>query len=67
MADGGLEGLADRPRRGHPPKLDSRYLDAVEELLARAVGRHEIWMLDQLVGWLAEPAGLLSAVGSMRC
>ena len=32
LADGGLGGLADRPRSGRPPKLDSRDLDAVEGL-----------------------------------
>jgi transposase len=54
LACDGLDGLADRPRRGRPPRLDSRDLDAVEELLARAAGRNETWTLAQLAGWLAQ-------------
>ena len=54
---GGLDGLADRPRSGRPPKLDSRDLDAVEELLARAAARNEIWTAAQLASWLAQARG----------
>jgi transposase len=36
---GGLDGLADRSRCGRPPRLGSRDLDAVEELLARWLAR----------------------------
>lgn len=49
----GLDGLAGRPRSGRPPRLDSRDLDAVEELLAGAAGRNETWTLARLAGWLA--------------
>src|SRR5215469_15896754 len=54
---GGLDGLADRPRCGRPPVLDSRDLDAVEELLARAAGRNETWTAARLAGWLARARG----------
>lgn len=58
LARGGVDGLADRPRRGRPPKLDSRDLDALEELLARAAGRNETWTLAQLACWLAQARGI---------
>lgn len=58
LADGGLDGLADRPRSGRPARLDSRDLDAVEELLARAAGRNETWTLAQLAGWLVQARGI---------
>jgi len=65
LADGGLDGLADRPRSGRPPKLDSRDLDAVEELLARAAGRNEIWTLAQLSCWLARTRGTTISPGRL--
>jgi Winged helix-turn helix len=54
MANGGLDGLADRPRGGHPARLDSRDLDAVEELLAGPPAERD---LDP------GPAGLLAGPG----
>ncbi len=54
----GLDGLADRPRGGRPPRLDSGDLDAVEELLAWAAARNEIWTLAGLAGWLARVRGI---------
>ena|SRR5215469_11794493 len=54
---GGLDGLADRPRCGRPRKLDSLDLDAVEELLARAAARNEVWTAAQLASWLARTRG----------
>ena len=65
LADGGLDGLADRPRSGRPPKLDRRDLDAVEELLARAAGRNEIWTLAQLARWLARTRGTTISPGRL--
>jgi transposase len=65
LARGGLDGLADRPRCGRPPKLDSRDLDAVEELLARAAGRNEIWTLAQLASWLARTRGTTISPGRL--
>jgi transposase len=65
LADGGLGGLADRPRSGRPPKLDSRDLDAVEELLARAAGRNEIWTLARLGRWLARTRGTTISGGRL--
>jgi transposase len=57
MDGGGLDGLADRPRSGRPARLDSHDLDAVEELLARAAGRNEVWTLAGLASWLARTRG----------
>jgi transposase len=65
LADGGLDGLAGRPRSGRPAKLDSRDLDAVEELLARAAGRNEIWTLAQLARWLARTRGTTLSPGRL--
>jgi transposase len=65
LADGGLDGLADRPRCGRPPRLGSRDLDALEELLARAAGRNEIWTLAQLAGWLARTRGTTISPGRL--
>jgi transposase len=65
LADGGLDGLADRPRSGRPAKLGSRDLDAVEELLARAAGRNEIWTLAQLGRWLARTRGTTISPGRL--
>jgi transposase len=65
LADGGLDGLADRPRCGRPRKLDSRDLDAVEELLARAAGRDEIWTLARLARWLARTRGATVSPGRL--
>jgi transposase len=64
-ADGGLDGLADRPRCGRPPKLGSCDLDAVEELLARAAGRNETWTLAQLACWLAQARGITISPGRL--
>ena len=58
LACDGLDGLADRPSRGRPPRLDSRDLDAVEELLAQAAGWNETWTPAQLAGWLAQARGV---------
>lgn len=65
LADGGLDGLADRPRCGRPPRLDGRDLDAVEELLAGAAGRNEIWTLAQLASWLAQARGRTISPGRL--
>ena len=62
---GGLDGLADRPRCGRPRKLDSRDLDAVEELLAQAAGRNETWTLAQLASWLARARGATISPGRL--
>jgi transposase len=62
---GGLDGLADRPRCGRPRKLDSRDLDAVEELLARAAARNETWTAAQLASWLARARGVAISPGRL--
>jgi transposase len=54
LEHGGLDGLADRPRCGCPPRLTRDDLDALDELLTQAAARDEIWTLAQLAGWLAQ-------------
>jgi transposase len=65
LAGGGLDGLADRPRSGRPARLDSRDLDAVEELPARAAGRNETWTLARLASWLARARGITISPGRL--
>ena len=65
LADGGLDGLAGRPRCGRPPKLDGRDLDAVVELLAGAAGRNEVWTLARLASWLARTRGRTVSPGRL--
>jgi transposase len=65
MAEDGLDGLADRPRCGRPRKLDGRDLDAVEELLAGAAGRNEVWTLARLARWLARTRGATISPGRL--
>lgn len=65
MAHDGLDGLADRPRCGRPPRLDSRDLDAVVELLARDAGRNETWTLARLADWLARVRGITISPGRL--
>jgi transposase len=45
--------------------LDGRDLDAVEELLARAAGRNEIWTLARLSRWLARTRGTTISPGRL--
>jgi transposase len=65
LADGGLDGLADRPRSGRPARLNRRDLDAAEELLARAAGQHETWTLARLASWLAQARGAAISPGRL--
>ena len=65
LADCGLDGLADRPRCGRPPKLGSRDLDALEELLAGAAGRNQVWTLARLASWLARARGITVSPGRL--
>jgi transposase len=62
---GGLDGLADRPRSGRPPRLSSSDLDAVEELLSQAARQGEIWTMRQLAAWLAATRGVQVSRGRL--
>jgi transposase len=62
---GGLDGLADRPRAGRPPRLSSSDLDAVEELLSQAARQGEVWTTGQLAAWLAATRGVQVSRGRL--
>jgi transposase len=62
---GGLDGLADRPRAGRPPRLNDHDLGAVEELLRQAAGRGQVWTTGQLVAWLARCRGVQISRGRL--
>jgi transposase len=55
---GGLDGLADRPRGGRPPRLSQRDLEAVEDLLRQAAPAGQVWTVGQLAAWLARHRGV---------
>lgn len=55
---GGLNGLADRPRSGRPPRLSDHDLDAVEVLLRQAALTGQARTMGQLAAWLASCRGV---------
>lgn len=59
---GGLEGLATRPRSGRPPKADEAYAQALEETLGKDPGevgyRFRIWTVDGLRSHLEKRTGI---------
>lgn len=62
---GGLDGLADRPRAGRPPRLTDQDLDAVQELLRQAAQRGQGWTAGQLAAWLAHCRGVQLSPGRL--
>jgi transposase len=62
---GGLDGLADRPRAGRPPKLSDQDLDAAEELLRQAAWQGQVWTMGQLAAWLARCRGVQISRGRL--
>jgi transposase len=62
---GGLDGLADRPRAGRPPRLSDQDLDAVQELLRQAASRGQVWTTGQLAAWLARCRGVQISRGRL--
>jgi transposase len=62
---GGLDGLADRPRAGRPPRLSDQDLDAVQELLRQAAGRGQVWTTGQLAAWLVRCRGVQISRGRL--
>ena len=62
---GGLDGLADRPRSGRPPRLSDHDLGAVEELLRQAALKGQVWTMGQLAAWLAGCRGVQISRGRL--
>jgi transposase len=62
---GGLDGLADRPRSGRPPRLGDHDLGAVEALLRQAARRGQVWTVGQLAAWLAATRGVQVSRGRL--
>jgi transposase len=62
---GGLEGLADRPRSGRPPRRSDADLDAVEGLLRQAASHGQVWTAGQLAAWLARCRGVQISGGRL--
>jgi transposase len=62
---GGLDGLADRPRAGRPPRLSDQDLGAVEELLRQAARQGQVWTMGQLAAWLAATRGVQVSRGRL--
>lgn len=62
---GGLDGLADRPRAGRPPRLSDQDLDAVQELLRQAARQGQVWTTGQLAAWLAATRGVQISRGQL--
>lgn len=66
----GVEGLQDRPRRGHPGKVTDEY----QEQLVAAVRRrprslglpYSLWTLERLADYLAEQTGLRVSPDTVR-
>lgn len=70
FARGGVEALADAPRRGRPPRADAAYLEALD----RAVDTpppslalpFDVWTSARLSAYLAETTGVRIAPGWLR-
>jgi transposase len=55
---GGLAGLADRPRSGHPTALQADDWTALAAVLDESAAGERTWTLHQLVDWLATKRGV---------
>lgn len=68
--EGGIEALADAPRRGRPPKADAAYLAALEaavETAPRALGLpFDVWTSGRLSAYLTQHTGTRIAPGWLR-
>jgi transposase len=60
--DGGVEGLANRPKSGRPPKADDEYSRTLEDVLAREPGElgfdFSIWTSDRLRAHMKKETGI---------
>jgi transposase len=59
---GGVEGLANRPKSGRPPKADEAYIALVEEVVEQSPSElgygFTVWTIDRLRAHLAQATGI---------
>jgi transposase len=67
---GGLEGLANQPKSGRPPKADAAYIALVEEVVEQLPAdlgyNFAIWTIDRLRAHLAQETGLELSEAAFR-
>lgn len=67
---GGVEGLANKPRSGRPPKADEVYIALVEEVIEQAPSdlgyRFTVWTVDRLRAHLAQETGIELSEAAFR-
>jgi transposase len=68
--EGGVEGLADQPRSGRPPKANGTYQAALESALAHAPADYgytfAVWTLDRLREHLEQVSGIRLSTGRLQ-
>ena len=66
----GIEGLANKPKTGRPPKATEAYCQKLEELLEKEPSeygyRFAIWTSDRLRTYLEKETGILLSEGRFR-
>jgi transposase len=66
----GIEGLANQPRKGRPPKADAAYCQKLEEALEKEPSEYgygfTIWTTDRLRQHLEKETGLLLSNSRFR-
>jgi transposase len=67
---GGVEGLANQPRSGRPPKADENYIALVEEVVDQAPAElgygFTVWTVDRLRAHLAKETGIELSEAAFR-
>jgi transposase len=67
---GGVEGLADQPRSGRPPKANGTYQAALEAALGQSPADYgytfAVWTLDRLGEHLEEVTGIRLSIGRLQ-
>jgi transposase len=68
--ENGLEGLANKPQKGRPPKANDAYYQKLDELLEKEPSefgyRFAIWTSDRLRVHLEKETGILLSEGRFR-
>ena len=66
----GVEGLADQPRSGRPPKANSTYQAALEKALAQSPADYgytfAVWTLDRLAEHLEQVTNIRLSIGRLQ-
>ena len=67
---GGIDGLADQPRSGRPPKANLTYQAALETALAQSPSDYgysfAVWTLDRLAEHLEHETGIRLSIGRLQ-